>query len=63
MSKILNIVFGIIGSAIAGCFVGAWFALTYVGCDLYLNGSNELSDDTATVARLLADTTVDLFHH
>ena len=62
MSKFLNIVFGIIGSAIAGCFAGAWFALTYVGCDLELNKSNELSDDTAAVARLVADTTVDLIY-
>lgn len=61
MSKILNIVFGIISSAIAGCFVGAWLTFTYVGCDLYLNKSNELDDDTAALARMVTDTTYNLF--
>lgn len=55
MSKILNTVFGIIGATIVGFIAGEVLAFTYVGCDLYLNESNELSDDTAILAKNMAN--------
>lgn len=63
MSKILNTVFGIIGATIVGLIAGEALAFTYVGCDLYLNESNELSDDVALLAKNMANGVRTIIYH
>lgn len=63
MSKILNTVFGIIGAAIVGLIAGEALAMTYIGCDLYINESNELSDDTAMLAKNMANWVRSIIYH